>query len=298
MNKKGTVVIVILISVIILFTCINLAAITRLNNRLAEMQGHIDSLRFDIHNELSGVSHIFQAMQEQAGWWEPGELELIETGPEQASVRVGWYLRDYRVGSKVFINYRRQGEEEYTALEAGDGSSGHFHVLLNLEFNPEPQWSHGFSRSQHGFGSPPDEIIEKVVPDYDPQPHYEYYISTLDEGEIRTGDVESLHLDKLFYGYYSCLHSHFDFGKNHVYVHLSEELYAQPRYTVAEARLELCKGSRVVKRLPLHRNDGPDDVIEWQADTKVEVGEDYNVLRLVVTYSDGKSFSRQTTAAD
>ena len=224
MNKKGTVVVVILISVVILLACINLASITRLNSRLAGMQGYIDSLRFDIHNELSGVSHIFQAMQEQAGWWEPGELELIETGPEQASVRVGWYLRDYRAGSEVFINYRRQGEEEYTALEAGDGSSGHFHVLLNLEFNPEPQWSHGFSRSRHGFGSPPDEIIEKVVPDYDPQPHYEYYISTLDEGTIRTGDVESLPLDKLFCGYYSCLQSHFDVGKNSVdavsYTHL------------------------------------------------------------------------------
>ena len=297
MNKKGTVVIVGLISVVILLACINLSSITRLNSRLAEMQGRIDALRSEMHAELSGVSHIVHAMQEQARWWEPGEIEVIKTGPKQASVRVGWYLRDYRAGSKVFINYRRQGEEEYTALEAREGTGGHFHALLNLEFNPEPQWSHVYSRSQPGFGSPPVEFKE-VGPDFAPQLYYEYYISILDEGAIRAGDVEYLNLNKLIYGYYSSLHSYIDFEKSHVSVHLSEELYAQSCYTLAEARLELCKGSRVVKRLPLHRSEGPDDeVIEWRADTKAEAGEDYDLLRLVVTYSDGESFTRQTAAA-
>ena len=292
MDKKGTIIIVGLCIVVLLLSCINLASISRLNSRLAELQGHLDALRTEMHAELSGITHTVQEMEEQSRWWEPGEIEIMEVGPGQASVKLGWYIKEYRAGSKVFINYRLQGEEQYTALEAEEGSGGYFYAILDLEFRPQPLWTHIFSRSEHGLGSVPGEDKKIAGSDSEPRLQYEYYLSILEGDAIRVGNVEILSLDKLSYTYYSFLQSYTEVEKDRVYVHLQEELDMHPRHTLREVCLELCKGGGVVKKVFLQESEGPDKVMEWEAEAGVKAGEDYDYLRLVVTFSDGNSFLR------
>lgn len=170
-------------------------------------------------------------------------------------------------------------------------SGGHCSTLLKLPIVPEPQWSHSLSRHS-GWGGSPEELFNEVVVDSDPW-QYEYYISVVDGESTRTGRVEDLYLDKLSCSYYSILDSHIDIEKKNISAFISEAQYGLPRYTVTEARLELLKGGKVKKELPLKISARPDELIDWQVDTGIEAA-GYSALRLVVAFSDGKSFYRQT----
>lgn len=290
MEKKGTAITLVLVFLAALLTLINLVFINGQRDRLEEMRHSVDNLRSEIRSEMNEVTGIFLALKEQAAWWGPGESEVIAMGPERTTARVSWFLKDYRAGSKVFFNYRLQGEEEYTALEAEEGTGGYFHALLEVEYRPEPQWSQQLTRSiRHGSDSPPEEI-ENAWPVQDGQPEVEYYISTFDGDTIRTGEPGSLPLMKG--GYYSSLQSYIHVQDTRIEVVLHEELYGEPRHTVTGARVELLRGDGVVRGVSLVRGDRSSDTVEWHADFNAEVGKDHDTLRLVVAFSDGHSFSR------
>ncbi len=298
MSKKE-IFIVILITVTIVLSCINLVSMTGLNRRLDEMQGDLQSLRSEVQSEACWISGVLHEAQDEARWWKPAEIgaEALEQGP--AAVKLGCYLKDYRAGSKVHFNYRRQGEAEYTSLEAEEGSSGYFHALLELEFDPRPLWQHTFSRATlHDPENPGSGSITELETDSDPRLEYEYYISVRDGDAIRTGDVESFSLDELSYGYYSSLNSDVNVEEGNIDVFVLEEAFGRPRYTVTRAEVELRTGGGTLKKIPLSRSDRPDELIEWRAGIDIGAGEEYSGLRLVVTYSDGKSFSRQMAQMD
>lgn len=50
---------------------------------------------------------------------------------------------------------------------------------------------------------------------------------------------------------------------------------------------------RIMNKRPPCGSDGPDYATEWRAGIEIGAGEESSELCLVVTYSDGKSFSRQ-----
>lgn len=295
MNKKETTFIAILVLIAIVLTCTNLVSIAGLKGALAGMQSNLDALRFEIRNEVSDISDVFQAMQEEARWWESEDFEITSLSPGQAQIRFGGYLKDYRAGSKVFFNYRRQGEEAYTSLEAVEESSGYFYALLDLEYDPAPPWEQQIFYSFGLMSDTPEELITEAVSDCEQQ--FDYYVSVVDGDNVRVGDPESLFLDKLNYSYYTSLQSFLDAGSNSIDIRLLE-MENDALYDVTAARLELCKGSRVVEKVSLGVSDESGYMSEWRAEAKAKAGEDYNVFRLVVTYSDGKSFTRQTSLAE
>lgn len=285
MTRKENTVILILLAIVIVFALINYFSINSLNGSLAGLQGEITNLR----HELVGVSDAFQAMQEQASWYEFEEIEIVELGAEQVSVKVGCYIKEYREGSKVLLNYRR-GSENYTALEAQEDSGGHFHTLVNLDFKPEPQWMLQYFQSVLFENSPPRNLVD-VSPDSIPAEQYEYYISVVEGDLVRAGEPEAIPLEKVHYLYYSSLDSQIEVKKNSVSVWLMEARGEQ-QFVLTGARLELCRDGRVVEQLPLSSVEGQYDV-EWQVETKAKAKEDYDALRLVVTFDDGKSFTRK-----
>ncbi|NLA11175.1 MAG: hypothetical protein GX883_03515, partial [Firmicutes bacterium] len=246
MTKKEHTVILILLAVVIVFALSNLFSINSLSDNLAGIQGNMNNLR----RELSGeISNVFQAIQEQTSWGEFEEIEIVELGAEQISIKIGCYIREYRQGSTVLINYRR-GSENYTALEAEEDAGGHFHALLNLDFKPEPQWMHHYSQAAlSGTNSPPEQVI-LGYPDFVPEEQYEYYISVVDGDLVRTGKPESIPLDKVGYLYYSSLDSQIEVEKNSVSVWLME-VRSEQQFVLTGARLELCRDGRVVDQLPL-----------------------------------------------
>ncbi|MGI6614853.1 MAG: hypothetical protein ACOX30_02305 [Dethiobacteria bacterium] len=289
--KKETAVITLLLSAAVLLVAINMVLLTKQNAHLSGLEENVNSIRSGIQSEMSEVTGFIEALQDQSAWWEPGELEVVETGPEQSTIKIEWYLKDYRAGSDIFINYRRLGEEKYTSLEVAENSRGHCSIQLTLPIIPEPQWSHSLSRHS-GLAGSPEEMFNEAVADNSPW-QYEYYISLADGETVRTGSVEEIYLDKLACSYYSILDSHIDIEKDNISVFILETQYGPPRYTVTGARLELLKGSRVVQQLPLEKGARPDESTDWQADAGYKAAGGCDAACLVVTFSDGKSFQQQ-----
>ncbi len=294
MNRKESYSCPVLLFVVLIFSGIGLLPLKGLSDRLEGLQGEFQSLQSRVQGEIGEVAAVVQALQEQTFLWEPEEIEMVELGSGRASVRLGWYLKEYRAGSKVSFNYRRQGEPEYSSLEATESSGGYFHVLLDLEFNPEPLWEHQYTSSlQCAPGKAPAEKKIAVVGSDDPPDQYEYYLSVTDEETIRSGEPGYLVPEKLSWGFYSSLHSSLDLGKKSVSVELAEEKYGEPRFTMTAGRLELCRGDEVVKWLPLVKNAGGESMVEWAAEIRAEVEKECDNVCLVVTFSDGESFSRR-----
>ncbi|NMD43157.1 MAG: hypothetical protein GYA86_07610 [Firmicutes bacterium] len=285
MDRKESITLVLLF-VVIIFSGIGLLSLKGLGDRLEGLQGQVQSLQSRVQGEIGEVADLVQALQEQALLWKPEEIEIVKIGLGRASLKLGWHLKEYRVGSKVSFNYRRQGEPEYSSLEVAESSGGYFHVLLDLEFNPEPLWGHQYTSSLQCVPT------AEVWPD-DPRDQYEYYISVVDEETIRSGEPGYLSPEKLSEGFYSYLHSSLDLGKKSVSVDLTEEKYGEPRFTMTAGRLELCRGDEVVKWLPLVKSAGEELVVEWAAEIMAEVEKECNAVCLVVTFSDGESFSRR-----
>lgn len=283
MSKRDIVITILVIAA--LCTVVNLIVSTgRLNNSLIDLQGQIDALHSQINSELGGLSEVLQG---QALWWEFEEIEIVKMSAEQATVKVGFHVQEYRKGSKVRINYRRGGGD-YTAQEAKESSSGHFHTLLELDVALEPQWQHHYTQSS-GFGrhSGGVEISGSGLEDL-----YEYYISVVEGDHIRAGDPEPIPLEKLSYSYYNNLDSQIEVEGGRISVQLREN-QSEAQHAVTGARLELCKKGGVVKKVSLATAEAKNGWNWREAELRAKAGDDYDALRLVATFSDGKSFSRE-----
>ena len=92
--KKETAVITLLLSAAVLLAAINMVLLAKQNAHLSGLEENINSIRSGIHSEMSEVTGFIEALQDQSAWWEPGELEVVETGPEQSTIKIEWYLKD------------------------------------------------------------------------------------------------------------------------------------------------------------------------------------------------------------
>jgi hypothetical protein len=283
MEKKDKVIIA-CIGVLILISCLNYSKVSRLENELGNLYHYISS-------EISSVSAEVRQIREDARWWSLWAEEIVETGPEQAMVKVTWHIREYQEGCRAYIHYRQFDDEDFISLEAEQDAPGRFHALLPLELPQEPIWHNHVSKTL--TSGTRQEVVGKDSAGLHHELDIYYYISMEDQDYIRTGEIRSFYSYDLGSGLYGLINSNVNLEKNKIYVFLVVESYHTPMYTVEEVYLESRAGGRVVERWPLTGGELDEHIPFKEFSVEAKPEKDYTTISLVVIYDNGESFTRE-----
>ena len=257
------------------------------------MYGEFTSLRSQVSQEVGQVSGIVRQMREDERWWNFRGVEFLETEPDEALVRLQWQLKEFTAGSQVTLNYRKQGEEAFTPIDAESQSDGYYYADFPADINPEPTFEIHVTRSEQNRTY--SEKTERLESDK----AYEYYISVQEDDKLRSSDVLSLNMSSMS----KRLFNHLSIG-----VHLNDELYItlhedtydkESKYQVEQAFAEIRKGDTVIQRERLIVNDDitDSDRRHYPEDTlyeaRLDPATEYDALYLIVNYKDDMAFEKE-----
>ncbi|HZK24122.1 MAG TPA: hypothetical protein VFC74_01905 [Oscillospiraceae bacterium] len=293
MNKRDKALFVCLI-VVVLLNWWQINSSQKLMNGISQMQSEINSLRFQISNEIGSVSGVVQQIQDESRWWALDETEILNAGREEAEVKISWYLREYQEDSLVTFNYRPVGENDFTTVAAVKGSEGYFYSILNLAVIPEPMWDISISHSSNSNQSDTfEEVYDKERVELSQKMRYEYYVATTKDGVIRTGEVMQLDLNEMRDYLFNSLHTHVSTQQNRpTYISLVETKYLENvPYRLVEAHVETRMGNRVIEKWPLEKQGDTNEAAVFES--RIETTQDYDDLYIVVRYSEGFTVERK-----
>lgn len=286
--KKEHLVMICMMGLMIILCWATLNSTKRLREEVTALNNSVTTVRNDVIHTYNEVT----AAREDSRWWTPGDMDVVESGTDQLTLKIGFYLREYREGSRVSFHYRdRGGDEPYISLEAKKGAAGYYYAILTLEPLAEPLWKMDVQKtttvSSSGRETSQHVSVEEVSEGYQER-RIEYYISVDDAGAIRAGEISYIDKQAVFYKLYGYLHSSIHFNNDLISIHLTAEEYSDAIYSLAKARLESFRRGEATERWELSESDKEPALLELH----VEPVKDYDALQLVVTYSDGKSFTR------
>ncbi len=216
----------------------------QLGTRLDQFQGQLNSVQSSMTHEIGSMRGELQAAREQEQWWTPGDVQIGEVDGNRARVEVSWYLKEYREGSEVALNYSPPGEAQFLEMPAERGSGGHFTAAVMVEVPLEPVFSNVVIQTFHSERNYrwPAVAEEKAIAQIHGAANLQYFISVKEGDTVKTGMVRHLDLSKLNYGLFNPLDAavHIDADKGAFNLTVSERIGSeQPDYTIEKMVLEV-----------------------------------------------------------
>lgn len=246
-EKRNNTLLLVMAGLILYFSWNNFSTVRNLENRLNSLQGEMGSIRAQLSHEVGHISSVVQQMREDERWWNFRGVQIMDSRPETALVRVEWQLNDYSEGSQVTFHYRKIGEQLFASVDAETVSNGFYYADFPVEVKLEPTWEYHASSSESNRTTRNVTAIEGKG-GYD-RPSYEYYIAVKQDERILTGEIRNLGLGQLTPNYFSHLSLNVNLDRSNIHVALYETKYDQETmFTVQEAYVELRKGNTVVER--------------------------------------------------
>lgn len=241
-KEKKVLLLSILLVIVLVINWLIWSNTRHLQQQVSHLQGELNSLR----SEVGSIRGTMQSIKnEDARWWTPGEVEFMDVDREKALTKISWYLREYREGSKVMLNYQPVGKEDYTEIVAEEESKGYFSVVLPVEVPLEHIFDIHLERATKKEHLKDRNLKEVRITE--PKPSLKYYISVQDGETIRTSEIRTLDLSKLSFKLFNPLNLRVNFNSNNkITANVHEYKAGNPRYEINEMYLETRKGKKQV----------------------------------------------------
>lgn len=307
MKEKIWIPIVLIVVVgICLFSIFN--EMNALRNQVVMLQGDLHSLRSLISQETRVIQEAVQMIQEDNRWWHPGDIDFIEAEDETSQIRINWFIKEYQEGSQVNMHYRLSGEEDFIVMSV-EGEDGYFSADVPLKLPKGPVWSTYVERRisvdswrNNERGDSRIDIVEEEIKDSKEYYELHYFFSMKHGDTVKNSEMRALELTQFQARKYGSVRLEIIYhGAEEVELVFYQYHSGEKQDAVEEVFLEsrTHDGGRL-KKWPLNppqsteARPGYEEMPEGKVYmARVNPGEDYGTLNLVVQFEDGLTVERE-----
>ncbi|MFT4413923.1 hypothetical protein ACLM5H_08695 [Fredinandcohnia humi] len=260
---------------------------------------NISNLQMDLTNNMShqtaNINNILDEYKREQSWISTVQMNVEKQDIEKgtANLRFEWQVKELQKGSEVIFHYKMEESQKYTSIPAEEKGNGLFEVHVPVKVQLEPEW---FVHTTIVSSRNSEPVMEEHGEEKMADDLVWYYVTVSHDELVKSSEATTAHLENMGTMYYGILETNIHLNNEEFTISIMEHGNVSDVF-IKEAYLLKYKNEKVVAEEKLRSGNlhgDPEGQVRDHFISFIKSSkEDFSMLELKVTYSNGTSFEKE-----